>query len=595
MENGISVFCRKYRLGWTQNISLACITLLFSLSSFAVTGHDKEQNKIDYVLDEVLVQTKEEKAPLDVKRTMAEFLEKYSGKNAIESVRRLKVDDPIYLIKLRKNSNVSRTVGILKDHQWMKIVEPNYVYYIDSITNDTEVESVWALDNHGQNDPTGQKGVVGIDLNLDTLWSYGYVGSKKVVVGVIDSGIDWEHPDLKDNLYENTKEIAGNGIDDDGNGYIDDIHGWNFKDNSNKSDDDNSHGTHCAGIIGAVGNNAKGISGVNWEVTLMPLKFLGADGSGGTSGALEAIEYGTKMGVQILSNSWGGGGKSSLVEAAINKAEAKGILFVAAAGNDGTDNTTKPHYPSNYTLDNVVSVAATDNQGVLARFSNYSLKDVHVAAPGVNILSTVPFEIYDTDEGETPSWYRSYSGTSMATPYVSGVAALMLAANSSLSYADIKSKLISTSVKSRFLDGKVVSGGIVNAYNAFYDVIPKTFFTPSSTAWVSRYKSLESDHPYKVGPSLVKGVKYSPSIESFKIQYKGAKYMRVNFEKIDVEEGFDYLRIVDKDDFGVQWITGSKTNFTSEYVKGDTLYIKLYSDYTMNGFGFKVKEVEVIF
>ncbi|NDD93079.1 hypothetical protein EBZ37_13485 [bacterium] len=253
--------------------------------------------------------------------------------------------------------------------------------------------------------------------------------------------------------------MATNGVDDDGNGFIDDVHGWNFAAKSSNSSDDQGHGSHCAGTIGGSGNNSIGVAGVNWQVTMMPVKFLDAQGGGTLQGAVEAINYARTMGAKIMSNSWGGGGASQALKEAIEKARDAGILFVAAAGNDGTDNDSRPVYPAAYPVENVLAVSAVDNQGGLADFSNFGKKTVHVAAPGVNVMSSTK-----------GSSYRSLSGTSMACPHVSGVGALLLSINPSMSYSELKERIMKTSQPLASVRRKVVSRGMVSAYNAINNI-----------------------------------------------------------------------------------------------------------------------------
>lgn len=285
-------------------------------------------------------------------------------------------------------------------------------------------------------------------------------GSEDVVVGVIDTGIDYTHTDLAANMWVNEKEIPDNGIDDDGNGVVDDVFGYNAIDDSGDPMDDNRHGSHCAGIIGAVGDNDEGVTGVNWKVKLMALKFLSGSGGGQLNDALECINYALEMkargvNLRVLSNSWGGGGYSKALEEAIKDANEAGILFVAAAGNDNANNDRDPHYPSNYDVPNVISVAALDRNDKLASFSNFGEKTVHIAAPGVDVYSTVL-------DGE----YEHLSGTSMATPYVSGVAALVLAKEPKLKVTKLKEQILGSAVPVEALKGKTATGGRLNAERA---------------------------------------------------------------------------------------------------------------------------------
>ena len=334
----------------------------------------------------------------------------------------------------------------------VRYVEPDFVITTSATPNDPSYSRLWGLNNSGQ---TG--GVADADMDVAEAWDV-TSGSRSVVVGVIDTGIDYNHPDLASNIWRNPGEIAGDGIDNDRNGYVDDVRGWDFANNDADPFDDEGHGTHVAGTIGAVGNNGVGIVGVSWNVSLMALKFLGADGSGSTSGAVAAINYATRMrqsfGVNVVAtnNSWGGGGFSSALRDAIAAGGSAGVLCVAAAGNESANNDATPSYPANYAGDAVISVAATDSSNRLATFSNYGVTTVDVAAPGVGIYSTVP-----------GNGYASYSGTSMATPHVTGTVALLAAANPQATAAQIRTAILSTAVPLPALAGKVATGGLVNA------------------------------------------------------------------------------------------------------------------------------------
>ncbi len=294
-------------------------------------------------------------------------------------------------------------------------------------------------------------------------------GSNSVVVGVIDTGVDWSHPDLKDNMWVNPGEIPGNGIDDDGNGFVDDVYGYDFVNNDGNPMDDNHHGTHVAGTIAAQGNNGRGVAGVAWNTSIMALKFLSANGTGYTSDAVRAINYATMMrtqydvNIRVLNNSWGGGGYSASLDAAIKASEAADILFVAAAGNSGINNDSIPHYPSNYTAGNVISVAATDRNDNLASFSNYGQSTVDIAAPGVGIYSTI-----------AGGYYASFSGTSMAAPHVAGVAALAFAFDPDATAAEVKDAILAGGDQLDSLTGKVLTGSRLNAAGALDLLSPGT-------------------------------------------------------------------------------------------------------------------------
>jgi len=294
-----------------------------------------------------------------------------------------------------------QAIELLKSHQAIEYVEPDYKVSIRSIPNDPNFESLWALNNEGQSG-----GVVDADIDAVEAWDIS-TGSHDVVVGVIDTGIDYSHPDLADNAWVNSSEIAGDGIDNDGNGYVDDIHGINAITDSGDPMDDEGHGTHVSGTIGATGNNSVGVVGVNQDVSIVGCKFLDSQGSGENSDAIKCIDYmiGLKnsgVDLRVLNNSWGGGAYSQALADAITETENAGILFVAAAGNSEVDNDANPHYPSSYEHDNVLSIASTDRNDNMSSFSQWGLTSVDMGAPGSDILSTVP--------GNN---YASYSGTSM--------------------------------------------------------------------------------------------------------------------------------------------------------------------------------------
>jgi subtilisin family serine protease len=318
--------------------------------------------------------------------------------------------------------------------------------------NDPLFKEQWSLLNTGQ-----RAGKSGADVCATRAWAQ-TKGSRKVVVAVIDTGVDYNHQDLHKNIWTRPASLAP--YVDAELGMFDDRHGFDAADNDGDPMDDNGHGTHCAGIIGAEGDNNDGIAGVNWQVEIMGLKFLGRNGSGTTKDAIECINYVVArkkagVNVRIISASWGSTAQSRALGDAIKRAGEEGILFVAAAGNSSTDNDRQPHYPSNYPHSNVVSVAALTRTDVLARFSNYGAKTVHIAAPGAEIMSTWP-----------QNQYEEHSGTSMATPVVSGVAALILSVNPDLSLAALRKRLLESVDKIPALDGKVSSGGRVNAARA---------------------------------------------------------------------------------------------------------------------------------
>lgn len=353
-----------------------------------------------------------------------------------------------------RGRGVEKAIETLENLPFVDFAEPDYVRRID--TSDTYYGSQWGLENTGQG-INGTTGTANADIDAELAWNT-TTGDPALPVAVIDTGVDYTHTDLDANVWVNPNETPGNGIDDDNNGFVDDVYGWDFFDNDSDPMDgaDQGHGTHVAGTICAEGNNGQGVSGVAWDCKIVALRFIGPDG-GYTSDAIAALDYAVAMGVPISNNSWGGGGFSEALSDAISKAADAGHLFVAAAGNDGVDTDQTAHYPSSYELDNIISVAATNNKDQLASFSNYGATSVDVGAPGVDIVSTMLGEYY---------WS---SGTSMAAPHVSGIAALLLDMHPDWGYAELRDRLFASVRPIAALDGKTVTGGIVNANEALWE------------------------------------------------------------------------------------------------------------------------------
>lgn len=321
-----------------------------------------------------------------------------------------------------------------------------------SAPNDPMFGEQWSLENTGQ-----REGKSGADISAAKAWAKTH-GSRDVVIAVLDSGVDYTHSDLIHNMWTRPANISA--YTDDQLGLVDDVHGYNAVNNSGDPMDDNGHGTHCAGIIGAEADNKEGIAGVDWQVEIMPLKFMSAGGFGTTKDAIECINYVINrkhagVNVRVISASWGSTAKSKALEDAIRKASEEGILFVAASGNAGQNGDKSPHYPAGYDLPNMLSIAALDRNDELASFSNYGAKSVHLAAPGVDILST---------------WlnnsFEEHSGTSMATPEVAGVAGLVLANEPNISMKDLRERLLNSVDPLPSLKGKVSTGGRLNAARA---------------------------------------------------------------------------------------------------------------------------------
>ena len=310
-------------------------------------------------------------------------------------------------------------------------------------------DRLWGLNNTGQ---TG--GTDDADIDATEAWATGHVGKNQAeggpLIAIIDTGINYNHEALQGNLWTNPGEIAGNGIDDDNNGVVDDVHGYNAAAKTGDPLDDNDHGSHCAGTIGGNGNNPKGLYGVMHKSNMMGVKFLTARGGGTLQGAIDSVLYATKMGARITSNSWGGGGYN---QALYDAFKASPAMHIIAAGNEKNNNDARPAYPATFDLPNVLSVAASDHKDNLASFSNYGLTTVDLAAPGVDILSST---------SGAKDAYKSFSGTSMATPHVSGVAGVILAAHPDMGNEELKALLMDTVDAKSQLAGKMVTGGRVN-------------------------------------------------------------------------------------------------------------------------------------
>lgn len=367
-------------------------------------------------------------------------------------------------VKLPAGVSVEEAVAAMAKDARVEFAVPNHTYKLpdvkpgqepasgeqsEAVTNDPDFKKLWGLHNEGQ---TGGK--VNADIDAPEAWKL-HTGRTQAeggpLIAVIDTGIDYNHPDLKDNMWTNPNETK-DGKDNDGNGVIDDIHGYNAIGDNGDPLDAHGHGTHCAGTIAAVGNNGVGVVGVNQKANIMGIKIFSDQGSTNAAAIIRGIQYATKAGARITSNSWGGGAANAGIEQAFKDSPA---LHIIAAGNSAYDNDKRPNYPSNYEGDHIIAVAATDHNDALARFSQWGKKNVDIGAPGVDILSTVPGNKYD-----------SYSGTSMATPHVAGAAGLIASAYPSISNAELRQALLEGADKIPSLDGKVATDGRLNVHNS---------------------------------------------------------------------------------------------------------------------------------
>lgn len=426
---------------------IASCALVATLAT--ATGHDlaAQTSAQGFVVNELMVRLRDG----DDASKLAALLSELGaiGATALPTV------DGLYLVRLPGTLSVPAAVLFAKQLADVAYAEPNYVVSTGvTVPNDPSLGTLWGLDNTGQSGGTPDA-----DIDAPEAWDY-TTGSSDVVVAVIDTGIDYTHPDLAANMFRNEADCDGDGVDDDGNGYVDDCYGIDTANHDSNPMDDHNHGTHVAGTIGAVGGNAVGVVGVNWRVKLMPCKFLTAAGSGSTANAITCLEYVAAMkdrGVNIVAtnNSWGGGGFSQALADAIAAQRQRGILFIAAAGNDGTNNDTTPHYPSNIDEPNVISVASTTRTDARSSFSNYGRRTVHIGAPGSSVFSTIPGGAYLT-----------MSGTSMAAPHVTGLAALLEAQDPSRDWRAIRNLILAGGDATSAMNEQTVTGRRLNARGA---------------------------------------------------------------------------------------------------------------------------------
>lgn len=351
----------------------------------------------------------------------------------------------IYHLAFRSPASTLAQIEALKKRKGVLVAAPNGRIVAQVLPDDADFALLWGLKNTGH---------AGADIGIEDVWTTTQDGSG-VLVAVLDTGVDYEHPDLASNIWVNPGEIAGNGVDDDGNGYVDDVHGYDFVNDDGDPMDDHQHGTHVTGILGAVGNNANGVTGVVWNVKIMALKVLDDHASGNASEAIPAVEYALANGAKILNNSWGGGSFNAGLLNAILNADAQGALFFAAAGNQGRNTDVSAFYPAGYDVPNILALASIDENDTLSGFSNFGATSVDLAAPGGAVYSTKP-----------GGNYGYISGTSMATPYASGTAALLWTQHPELNHRQIRNLLFQGVAHRDYLEGKTATAGLLNVGNS---------------------------------------------------------------------------------------------------------------------------------
>lgn len=420
---------------------------------------DKSENKhkivnINHEKTEILIKYKDSTKETTIKENVKKKV-KLKKINTKKKFKKFKID----LLEIDENDDIIKTIEELKKDPNVEFVQPNYKLDVATAPSDPMFDNQWGLQNGNDKEVEGQLGRLGVDINAINAWNLTQ-GSSNVTVGLLDTGVDINHEDLSSNIYVNAGEIPDNGIDDDGNGYIDDVNGWDFANDDENVYDDvalDTHGTHVAGIL-AASNNSTGIVGTAPNIKIMPLKFINGNW-GYTCDAIAAIEYAMKMSIKIVNCSFGGTDDNyALKDTMLNS----GILFVCAAGNRGSDVASYPVYPACFDIPNVLSVASIDSKGVLSQYSSYGNK-IHVAAPGVNILSTTPNNTYEY-----------FTGTSAAVPFVTGIAALLKSYLPDLNITEISQRIKNNTVPCTNLTGKVSTGGRVDAFAALTNSKPET-------------------------------------------------------------------------------------------------------------------------
>lgn len=496
-----------------------------------------------------------------------------------------------YTLAGLQDGSVQDYADTLKKEEGVAAAEPNYFLDAFSVTNDEYSDTQWALDNNGAYTRISgtSRGTMNstpdVDMDIPEAWLlYKQINPRpsKVIVAVIDTGVDYKHPDLKNHMWVNPGEIPDDGIDNDGNGYVDDIYGWDYYNNDNtvchyeynsllkiyagSPEDDDDHGTHVAGIIAAEQNNRKGIAGIasNFDVDIMSLKIHGGTGQRGTvSNAVKAVKYAQMMGAKVCNMSWGSSLYSETLEAAMRDSS---MLFVCAAGNSGADNDKTPMYPANFELDNVISVTFLDANGFLTRDSNYGKESVDLAAPGSDIYSTLV------------GTYGTLSGSSMAAPHVTGLAAILYSLDEGLYPQTVKELILSSLKPLSDLDGYVAYPGIPSALLALND---RDLLMTDTSAPVLEFETAYDKaslnvllNPTDKGFSGIRTIRYSIGKKKADTFSRGTAGLQIEDNLLSLNKAGDYT-------FYISDYAGNESVYTYK-VEDDTIPPEITADYSVS-------------
>lgn len=521
-----------------------CLLLTFTISCFANNDISVSKHS-EWMSGEFIAQLKESSSINDLKGLSDYSIETFSSAQNLILLKS---------IKTKSDSPSNRALDDLSDLSSLQkiedfnYVEPNFVLRLikpiqkirmsdPSLESSTQSSSQWGLGN----------------IFASQAWNLSR-GSQNVVVAVVDTGIDPTHYELKNNMWTDRNSSST-------------IYGYNARSPLQTPFDDNGHGTHVAGVIGANAENNSGIQGINWRVKLMAIKFLSKEGSGSVSDAIKGLEWAVNKGAHILNNSWGGGDYSRSLDETIRWSSSKGVLFVAAAGNESQDLDAKPGYPASYKHSNMVVVGALAQNERLAGFSNYGKGTVHIAAPGSKILSTVP-------GGKFESW----DGTSMAAPHVSGVLALLKSKFPSDSMSSLKAKLLNGVTYNPWIRRQIANeGSSLNAFKALNgNTQPKPVEPPSQGWSPAQAINIASPSPYPLSYE-----------ESWQIKHPGAKFIKIFFKQFEVEKNYDFLRIYDGNGTLIDVMTGSHySGIWSAVIPGESATLTLTTDKMISKKGF---------